>query len=570
MNDFIENALKRYKTSVEKWRHIYDDALNDLKFVYDIDNGQWPEDVVRERGNRPIITVNKLLKFVRHLRCELAINKPGIDVIPVDSRADVEIAKIYKGLIKEIEYLSSAETAYATAYTYAVAGSVGYFRIIADYIDDTFEQELKIKRILNPMAVHFGPAMEFTMEDADWCFVEDRLSIEDFKRRYPSAQAVDFDGKHDWFDEDGVRIAEYFWKEKEKRKKALLETGEEVWLDEDNLRLIELSGVRVVKERTVDKCKVMWCKMSGAEILEEEREWPGKNIPIIPVFGDEIVIEGKKHYMSLVRGAKGIARMYNFWATAATENVAMIPKNPYVLDHRQVKGFENEWEEANVKNRMFVRYNHLAGMPKPQRDPQATIPNAIMGMMQATAYDIEDHLGRYESSKGQASNERSRVAIMARVAQSEKGSFFFIDNFQRALIYAGRQLIDLIPKIYDTNRLLRVMDETGSTGLVEVNKPALNDRGEPLMENDLAAGRYDLIATVNTAYSSKRQEMVEMMIQSMQYAPTLAPVIAPLIFKYSDWPGAEEIYNEVQKEVERQKVRPPEGNIPQGGIPESM
>ena len=159
---------------------------------------------------------------------------------------------------------------------------------------------------------------------------------------------------------------------------------------------------------------------------------------------------------------------------------------------------------------------------------------------------------------------------MARVAQSEKGSFFFIDNFQRALIYAGRQLIDLIPKIYDTNRFLRVMDETGSTGLVEVNKPALNDRGEPLMENDLAAGRYDLIATVNTAYSSKRQEMVEMMIQSMQYAPTLAPVIAPLIFKYSDWPGAEEIYNEVQKEVERQKVRPPEGNIPQGGIPESM
>jgi hypothetical protein len=356
----------------------------------------------------------------------------------------------------------------------------------------------------------------------------------------------------DWLFDERIRIAEYFYKVPTQKTIVQLQTGEVVELTKKmTAKKIKDLGGEIVKERVVTTNKVMWCKMTGAEILEKS-EWAGKDIPVIPVFGDEVIADGKRHYLSLARGAKGPQQMYNYWATAATETVALTPKNPFFVDHRVVKGFEKEWDEANIKNRMYVRYNTIAGVAKPTREPQAQVPNAIIGMMQSTAYDIEDHLGKYEASKGQASNERSGKAIEARVAQSDKGTYTFVDNLLRAIIYCGRQLIDLIPKIYDTQRAIQIMDESGGQQTVDINMPTISPDGQPVLVNDLAVGKFDLIATAGATSSSKRQEMVQMMVEAMQYAPTVAPIIAPMIFKYSDWPGSIEIYEEIKKAASQQ------------------
>lgn len=558
----LDDAKDRYKIAVDGWSHIYDDATDDMRFTYDIDGGQWPESIraEREKDNRPVITVNKIQKFVRQIRGEQQQNRPRVKVIPVDNKADVQKAELYNGLIRQIEYLSDAGIAYDTAYGHAIASSIGFWRLVTKFSDDNpFEQDLFIKRVLNPMSVHFDPeAKEFELEDAKYCFIEELVDKDEFKRKYPQAEKIDFSSSQkelfgDWLFNDQVRVAEYFWKDSIEKKFVLLDSGAAVELSEDlTPELIQAKGFRIVKDKTVNTHKIMWCKMNGVEILEQS-EWAGKYIPVIPVFGDEIVIEGKKYYLSLIRGAKDPAKMYNYWATAATETVALAPKQPYVVDHRQVKGYENEWEESNRKNRMFIRYNAIAGLPKPERERQTEIPAAIMAMMQTTAFDIEDHLGRYESSKGQTSNERSGKAITARIKQSDKGTYTFIDNLTRAIVYTGRQIVDLIPKIYDTQRALRVMGETGEQQVVNVNIPSVDESGQVGLVNDLSVGKYDVIATVGASFGSKRQEMVEMMAQSMQYAPNLAPFIAPLIFKYSDWPGAEEVAGAIQQAVAQQQ-----------------
>ena len=553
----ITEALTLYERSVEIWSDIYSKATDDMKFTYDIDDGQWPAEVDGIRGaNRPKLTINKVLKFVRNVKTDFLMNKPSLKVIPVDDRADVQKAEIYQGIIRQIEYMSSADIVYSTAYAQAVASSVGFFRITTDYVGDSFDQEIKLKRILNPTSVHYGPGVEFSLEDAPFCFIEDSLSRDEYKRKYPDAQLIDFDGGRkfsDWFDEDNVRVAELFWKEYVERERALLSNGMEVWLGKGTNAEIKAAGLEIVKKRTVTSHKIMWQKMSGHEILDGPKEWPGKYIPIIPMFGDEIVIEGKKHYLSFIRGAKDPARMLNYWSTAATENVALSPKAPFIIDARQIKGFETEWDEANIKNRMYLRYKALTGIEKPRREPQTGIPAAIIGMIQQMSFDIEDHLGMYEASKGAPSNERSGKAIERRVEQSQKGAFTFYDNSARSLIYAGKQIIDLIPKVYDTERQVRLRNETGTEKIIVINRRTLNDIGEIEIENNLSEGRYDLISTVGTAYSSKRAEMAEMMVQSMQYAPNLADIIAPLVFKYSDWPGANEIYEEIKGEIERRQ-----------------
>jgi hypothetical protein len=572
--DFIKEVKENYKESVSGWQHIYDAASDDLKFVYDVDEGQWPDAIrkQREKDGRPVITVNKLQKFVRQLRGDQLMNRPRIKVIPVDDFADVNMAELYNGLIRQIEYLSMAETAYDTAYMHAISCSVGYFRLITKYNDDTnFNQDIFIKRVLNPLSIHFDPyAVEFTLEDARYCFVEELIDKKDFKKLYPKSAVQDFDSSStttlfgDWMSQDKVRIAEYFYKEPVKNKIVMLDTGEIVPLGKGvTIQSIKDLGGNIVRERTVDSHIVKWCKLTGVEILEES-EWPGNDIPIIPVFGDEIVSEGKKYYLSLARGAKGPQQMYNYWCTAATETVALTPKMPFIVDHRQIKGFEREWEESNLTNRMYIRYNAVAGLNKPSREPQGQVPSAIMNMMQTTAFDIEDHLGRYEASNGQASNERSGKAIIARVAQSDKGTYTFVDNLTRAIVAAGRQMIDLIPKIYDTPRALRIRGESGQEELVRVNQPVLGENGEVGVQNDLSVGKYDLIATTGASFGSKRQEMVDTLVQSLQYAPMLANVIAPLIFKYSDLPGSEEVSAEIKKQADIMQQQMQQGTPPQG------
>ncbi|MDO9527919.1 MAG: portal protein, partial [Syntrophales bacterium] len=322
---------------------------------------------------------------------------------------------------------------------------------------------------------------------------------------------------------------------------------------------IEAKGFTIAQERTEQAHQVKWCKMNGAEVLEKA-DWAGKYIPIIPVLGDEIVVEGKKYYLSLARGAKGPQEMYNYHSTAATETIALAPKSPFMVDHRQIKGFENEWEEANTTNRMYIRYNAIAGLEKPQRERQTEVPSAIMAMMQQAAFDIEDHLGRYEATKGQKSNERSGKAILARIAQADKGTYTFVDNLTRAIVYAGRQIIDLIPKIYDTQRALTIMGEDGEQSIVQVNVPELDGMGNAGLANDLSVGKYDLIASVGASFGSKRQETVAMMLESMQYAPAIAHIISPLIFKYADFPGAQEIYAEIKTQVEKMQEGEQGGN----------
>lgn len=557
-DSFIKSVKDNYKLATEGWGDIYDAASEDTKFVYDIDDGQWPSDIKTQRAkdHRPVLTMNKLQKFVRQIRGDFQQNRPRIKVIPVDNNADVNMAELYNGLIRQIEYLSDAGIAYDTAYMHAISGSVGFFRIITDYEDDdSFNQSIFITRVTNPLSVHLDPsATKFEYQDGKFAFVEELLGKEEFKAKYPKAEMVDFDSQKqlfgDWLYEDKIRVAEYFYKKPIKKKIVQLSDGSVLELSEQlTLEWIKSNGGIIVRDRDVYTHEVKWCKVNGVEILEES-DWPGKYIPIIPIFGDEIVVDGKRYYLSLIRGAKDPQRMFNYWATAATETVALAPKNPFIVDHRQIKGFESEWEEANVTNRMYIRYKTVAGLQKPSRERQVEVPTGIMAMMQSTAYDIEDHLGRYEASKGQASNERSGRAILARAEQSDKGTYTFVDNSTRAIVYGGRQLIDLIPKVYDTHRALQVMDETGNQQAVEVNKPVMGDGGIEL-ENDLSVGKYDLIATVGPSFGSKRQEMVEMMVQSMQYAPDLAPIIAPLIFKYSDWDGAEEIANAIQEAVEK-------------------
>lgn len=524
-------------------------SLEDLRFTYNVDEGQWPAKVRKEREDdgRPCLTANKLRKFVAIVANQERENRISVKIRPVDTQADPETAKILEDLIRQIEYASHADEIYTNAAEQAAAGGFGYWRLLTRFADDGFDQEIVIEHIENPFSVYMD-------QRRNYAFITDTLTQAEFEEEYPKAEKIDFAEQgigeewEMWYQPGKIRIAEYFAKERVTKKIAqvrntlgqvlVIELKEGLTAEE-----LEAQGWEVLRQRDVDTHRVKWYKITGKEILEE-REWAGKEIPIIEVVGDKVNIEGRIYKRSLIRDGKDPQRMYNFWLTSSTEHVALQPKAPFVVTPQQVSGFEKEWGEANRRNLPYLRYNDVTGKGSPKRELPPQISPGHMQMLQVNQNDIRDTLGMFESFLGEPSNERSGRAIFARQQRSQIGVFHFPDNLRRAITETGRQLIEIIPAIYDTERVIRIRGEKGDESIVAINQTVLDpSNGQTLRIHDLSLGKYDVISDVRQ-YSTRRQETTELVLQALQYAgqiPQIAIALLALLFRNADTPGAEEV-----------------------------
>lgn len=587
-DDILQEALDAFELAEEAESENRKCALEDVKFSRLSD--QWPDEIAKQRelDGRPCLTINKLPAFIRQVVNDARQNKPSIKVHPVDDTADVETAEIINGIIRNIEYTSDADVAYDTGVECAVGGGVGYWRVDIDYaFDDTFDLDVLIKRVPNPFSVYGDPAST-AADSSDWntAFHIDRVKKSEFKKLYPEAKCVDWefdfqDVPNSWHDDEYVMVADY-WKRTEIEKKILLLSDgtvlEESALDK-NIDWMIANGVDIVNERTVRSHKVKRYKMTGAEVLSED-DWPGRYIPIIPVYGDEFDIEGKRHLRSLIHDAKDAQRVFNYWRTTATELTALAPRVPFIGPKGSFLSDSIKWDTANQTSWPYVEYDVVEHngtiMPPPQRQPMdvGAAAGALQEAMNASD-DMKSIIGVYDAGLGARSNEVSGRAIMARQREGDVSTFHFLDNLTRAIRHTGRIVIDLIPHVYSKPRIVRILGEDGSQTAQSVNKPVpvtgedgqpkmqpvMGPNGQPVMNPmtgqpqmepvmkvyDLTAGKYDLIVNTGPSFTSRREEAAIQMTDMIRANPQIAPLITDLIAKNMDWPGADEIAKRLQK-----------------------
>lgn len=554
----IDEAKEVFDLCVEAESENRKDALDDLRFARLAE--QWPDKIrqVREKEGRPCLTINRLPSFIRQVVNDARQNKPQIQVHPADSDADPKTAEIYNGLIRNIEAISRAGIAYDTALDFAVTMGFGYFRVNTAYTDeDSFDLDLLIQTIANPFSV-YGDPFSTCADSSDWSvsFVTDMLSKEEFRRKYKGAEEVDWAGdgyenlQAPWLSDEKILVAEYF--KREPVKKTILQLSDMSVVDAEVYKLqqpvYEAMGISVVNQRKVDGHKVVQRIMSGCEVLETN-PWAGKYIPIIPVYGDEVNVEGKRHLRSMVRDAKDPQRMLNYWRTTGTELVALSPKTPYIGRKGAFATDAGKWATANQDTHAFIEYD---GPEAPQRQPFAGVPAGALQEALNASDDIKSIIGMFDASLGARSNETSGRAILARQKQGDISSFNFIDNLSRSIEHCGRILIDLIPKVYTGQRIIRVLGPQKEASTVPLNtptpvldnegKPEVDEMGQALMHvYDLDAGKYDLTVKVGPSFSTQREEAASQMMELLRAFPQAAPVIGDLLAKNLDWPGADEI-----------------------------
>lgn len=549
----LKLARSRMAEAIEADRENRLEELDDLEKLV---GKQWPDDIRKEReaDGKPCLTMNRLPQFVRQVTGDIRRMNPAINVIPADQEASAEIAEIYEGLIRQIEYASSASRIYERAAEQAAASSIGWFRILTDYeSDDSFLQEIKLKGIRNPLSVYCDPTAELpTREDAGYIFITEQMARDEFEAAYPGKKAVDIeadgatDGLEHWQENDKVVVAEYYWKEPVEKKIHLLNNGDVI--EDEN----PPAPLYIVKSRKVETHKVKWAKLSGEEVLEGPQDVPCRYIPAVAVTGEEWHVGDRVHRSSVIRYAKDAQQMYNYWRSAQTEFAALQPKAPYLVTAKQIAKLETFWNEANTKNRPYLPYNPDEKAPgAPQR---ATPPISSQAMAEQTMLageDMKATTGIYDSALGNASNEKSGVAIRQRQMESDVSTSIYSDNMAEAIGTAGRIIVDMIPKIYDTQRTIRILGQDDAEKMEQINGQlvARGPDGEPIgiPVNDLTVGKYDIRVNVGPNYATRRQETAEGMLEFIRVVPGAAQITGDLIAKSMDWPDADRFADRLKK-----------------------
>jgi hypothetical protein len=593
----LATARDRLNMAIGALSESREDEIDDLKFYAGSPDNrwQWPADVLATRGSvqgqtinaRPCLTINKLPQHVRQVTNDQRQNRPSGKVIPADDHADIEVAEIFNGMVRHIEYISDADVAYDTACENQVSYGEGYIRILTEYCDEnTFDQDIKIGRVRNSFSVYMDPTIQDpTGADAKWCFVTEDITKDEYARMYPDSApittlqtlGVGDQNLSQWLTEDTVRIADYYYVDYDRATLNLYPgnvTAFEGTLEDKQLK--EIYG-KPKKSRESDRVKIKYCKINGYEILEE-RDWAGKYIPVVRIVGNEFEVDGRLYVSGLVRNAKDAQRMYNYWVSQEAEMLALAPKAPFIGYGGQFEGYENQWKTANTTNWPYLEVNpdvtdgQGAVLPLPAR---AQPPMASSGLLQAKAgasEDIKASTGQYNASLGMGSNERSGKAILARQREGDVGTYHYGDNLARGVRHIVRQLVDLIPKVYDTQRVARIIGVDGETDMVKLN-PDQDEAVRKITDpnnSDIVidkiynpnVGKYDVVVATGPGYATKRQEALEAMAQLLQGNPQLWQVAGDLFVKNMDWPGAQEMAKRFAKTIDPKLMedgdKPPE------------
>lgn len=571
-DDIIATAKKRFQLAIEATKDMRDLGDEDIKFIA---GDQWPEDIAQFRKNakRPVITVNRCPQMVRNVTNDQKLNRPAIKVYPCDDKADVETAKIFQGLIRQIENESNAEQAYDTAHENAAKRSYGYWRVVTEYESPTsLKQKILIKRIRNPNSVLLDPFhKEKDGSDANWGFVFEDIPKDEFHAFFPDSEITEaddwkIDGQNDmlWVGDNTVRIAEYFtreWQDDEllevkisNGQQSIVETVLKSKSDEIIQKYIA-KGAQVTMTGKSRKTKIPvieWYKIDGCTI-HDENIFPGNYIPIIPCYGEEHDIDGKVIYESVIRHSKDSQRMYNYLKSTAAETIALAPKAPYVVAEGQIpKQYENMWKTANIANHSYLIYKQtdIEGNPAPPPQRQVYEPpiQAVTQAAMMESEDIKNTSGITDSAMGNRSNETSGLAINARAQQSQKNTYHLTDNVNLSIKHTGRILVDIIPIVYDTAQALRILGEDNEGEIVRINE-VFDYKGET-RKFDFSIGKYDVYVDSGPGFATKRQEAQSAMLEMAQSVPQIMQVAPDLVIRAFDWTGAQEMAERLKKTVD--------------------
>lgn len=551
--DSHRQAIEEFEDARDSMRDQYSKMREDLRFSDPTDPQQWDRKALELRAGRPCLTFDRTNQFIAQVVNSGRQNKPAIHALPANSDGDIAVAEKLNGIVRHIEYVSRAGIAYDTALEYAARIGLGWIRLVPEVMRaETNEQEIRIKRIADPLSCYLEAGWsEPDGSDAKVGFIESMIGAKAFKAQWPKAKDDSWDKggiTSGWFDEKQVRICERFKIiETKTNRLAISFEGQQIVVSEDEYwQLRQQTGLEIPAQPFEAKtATVKWSKLSGCEVLEET-DFPSRYLPLVPVIGYEIWVDGKRHLCGMTRRLMDSQRAYNYERSAFIESVAMQPKAPVMAPSEAMEGHEAAWKSLNQGNPAVLPYNHVdesgKPIPAPTRMSPPAFPAAFAQGGQIASTDMESAVGMFRANLGAPGAATSGRAKREDKVAGDTANFHYQDNLSRSIEQVGRVIVDMIPRVYDTARQARIVGEDGTHDFVQIDpemQQAVKKQGKKVVAINPSIGAYDVRVKTGPAYTTLREEQSEQLANIMQANPGFAPVLADLWVEAQDWPGAE-------------------------------
>ena len=558
-DDIVTEAKKRFERAKAYYGPSRVLAVEDTKFALgDSDNGwQWPDDIAQERSiaRRVKLTVNTTAQHCNQVINQIRQNRPSCKVSPVDGGADKKTADILAGLIRNIQASSNADDAHDIAAEHATYGGEGYWRIKTDYESETsFDQAIEICPIPNPCRVYIDvDAKELDKSDAEWGFIFEDCSKEQFKRDYPEIDPSSWiDDRKGWINAESFVKAEYFYCTYRKDVACLLADGTTVLESEMP------PGAVCVKKRPTQVKQWKHCIIVGGHDKPlDETDWAGDYLPIVSVVGKEVNVNGEIVRKGLVRDLKDPARIVNYAYSETVQTLALQNKIPYVAAQEAIEGHENQWRNANMSNDAYLPYNAYDSngqpLPPPRRQDPAVMPAAQIQLLELSLAQMRGSSGQQNANFGIKSEAASGVGIQRLKAQGEVATYHFPDNLARGLKYEAKLLIDLIPKIYTKERVMRVLGIDGQAQMATLAPDMPGAYAEVPADDAIqrifnpSVGRYDVAIDTGPSFQSQRQESQAVMVELARSDPSLMQKAGDIIVRSMDFQDSDKLAERLAK-----------------------
>jgi hypothetical protein len=589
LQEIHKEALERFENVSTAEKDQRTKAIEDAKFAH-AEDGQWDDDAREKRKDRPRYTLNRVAGALDQVNGDQRQNRTQIKVRP-QTGGTKDIAKIKMGLARSIENLSDAESIYDAAFDETITSGYGGWRVLTQFAgDDSFEQEIVIAPIKSAASsLYFDDSAEkYDKRDALWAFYIKDVPDEAFKREFPDATISDFSDPiyytgscSGWFRQNKVRIAEYWRVEMVDAEIGLMSDGRVLNLTEEKDVIDELAAmvppVTVLKTRKTKVRKVESYIMNGAEILKGPMEWAGKYIPLVPVYGRTYNIQGKEYIRGMVRIAKDPQRIYNYATSTAIESTALAPKDPIWITAKQALGHVPELKSFNTTNSPFLQYNHDPDEPgPPKRTGAPAFQQALIQQQTQASMDVYATTGIQPPSLGLNPEMQSGKAVIAQQKMGDRSTFVFSDNLHKSIKYTGDILDDLEPRIYDTQRVITILNFDGTTEDVEINAEAINEfnqtvideeTGKPVLVNDLSSGKYETYIEAGAAYNTLREESAQQLIDLVAASPRFEAFATDMIAQNLNILDGEELTKRIRAAMIKEgTVQPTEEEIQELGL----
>lgn len=550
---------------------------------------------------RPCLVVDRLSQPIRNISNTIKNADFGFDVLPNGGGSDDDTAEIFKGYMRRVHNNARGESPIEWAANDAIVGGLGWFRLRTEFVHQSwdgdpndpqvFDQEIREERITNCLSVYCDPSsLHPTRRDAQFMFVVEDLPKDEFTRLYDKADIKGLEGFMSvgdmvgWVTEDSIRIAEWWHIEYEDRTFCWLVDGSVVEVTKDTPK----PPKDAIRQERVMRVPMVKCDKINAMQILESYDWVGTRIPIFPILGEELNVDGKPILRGIIAEGMDAQRMVNYTYSGAMELFALEPKAPWVYAAGQVSAYQTIWDTANIYNYSGLPYDpvSVAGdlVPPPVRtDRRADGVNAAVALMQVSEEAVKTTTFTGDASLGNSNpNERSGRALQALQAQSDLGNSNYPDNVRRALIAAAEEMAVVIPKITRKGQIIQILgldDEPkqvmigqpfreGANGAPEASPPEITPEmakldGSMHQFYDLNNGRYAVTVTVGKATATKREEGAAALGDLIPHLPPeMAAAVTPAFIEQLSFSGAHKIAELARKALPPQLQEQSDQSVP--------